>query len=97
MDRRSFIKLTGISSLSYILNPSFSIAQSINERVVKSHCNICPWGCGVNIYVSKGKITRVEGMLEDPENMGILCEKGRALKDIVACLPNDEDWGKGRG
>jgi len=52
--------------------------QIAPEKVVKSTCSMCNRMCGVLVYLSNGKVTRVEGDPESPVNMGSLCIKGYA-------------------
>jgi len=50
-------------------------------EIVKSICNMCEVHCGLNVYVEKGKIVRVEGMPEHPLNS--LCVKAHAIPELV--------------
>jgi len=54
------------------------------ERTVKTVCNLCGLsGCGMEITVKDGKVVKVEGDKDHPENRGALCAKGRAIIDIL--------------
>jgi anaerobic selenocysteine-containing dehydrogenase len=52
-------------------------------QLVKTTCQLCHLGCGMNVYVGKGRIVKVEGMADHPFNKGILCPKGEAVIDYV--------------
>ena len=53
------------------------------ERIIKTDCILCVWGCGINAYVEDGRLVKVEGMAEHPLNQGVLCPRGAALVDYV--------------
>ncbi|MBA7647809.1 Acetylene hydratase [subsurface metagenome] len=53
------------------------------ERIIKTDCILCVWGCGINAHVEDGKLVRVEGMAEHPLSQGVLCPRGAALADYV--------------
>ncbi|MFZ2492382.1 MAG: twin-arginine translocation signal domain-containing protein, partial [Thermoanaerobaculia bacterium] len=50
------------------------------ERVdkVPTTCEMCFWRCGVVASVVDGKVVRVEGNPEHPQNRGRLCARGNA-------------------
>jgi anaerobic selenocysteine-containing dehydrogenase len=55
-------------------------------EVKKTICAICEGAstsCGVNAYVKDGKVIKVEGMKEFPQNRGTLCAKGNAGRQYV--------------
>ncbi len=47
-------------------------------EIVKTLCQLCNRCCGINVYVEKGKMVKVEGMPEHPANKGGLCPKALA-------------------
>jgi len=50
-----------------------------------SVCDICTPGmhCGLDVYVKDGKIIKVEGTKEHPQNKGKLCTKGAANRQYL--------------
>lgn len=55
-------------------------------EVKKTICAICEGSgtsCGVNAYVKDGRIIKLEGMKEFPQNRGTLCAKGNAGRQYV--------------
>ena len=52
-------------------------------QLIKTTCQLCHLGCGMNVYVEKGRIVKVEGMSEHPFNRGVLCPKGEAVIEYV--------------
>jgi anaerobic selenocysteine-containing dehydrogenase len=54
-------------------------------EVRKSVCTVCDpvTQCGLDCYVKDGRIIKVEGTLENPQNAGTLCAKGAAQRQWV--------------
>jgi len=55
-------------------------------EIRKTICAICEGSgtsCGVNAYVRDGRLVKVEGMPEFPQNKGTLCAKGNAGRQYV--------------
>ncbi|WP_409966989.1 molybdopterin-dependent oxidoreductase [Bengtsoniella intestinalis] len=54
-------------------------------EIRQTFCGVCcsQMYCGVDAYVKDGKIIKVEGTADHPQNKGKLCVKGNALKDYV--------------
>ncbi len=54
-------------------------------EVRKSICTICDpvTQCGLDCYVKDGRVIKVEGTLENPQNAGTLCAKGAAQRQWV--------------
>jgi len=49
------------------------------EQVVKTNCMLCVNSCGLDVYVSGGRVTRVEGMKEHPLNRGLICPRANRI------------------
>lgn len=56
--------------------------ERTKSMVYKSSCCICNSGCGVNVYVKDGRVTKVEGDPSSPVTKGTLCPKGLASKQL---------------
>lgn len=54
-------------------------------EVRKSVCAICDpvTQCGLDCYVKDGRVVKVEGTLENPQNEGTLCAKGAAQRQWI--------------
>lgn len=52
-------------------------------QLVKTHCELCAWACGMDVYVQDGKIVDIQGTKENPVNQGELCSKGKAAIELV--------------
>ena len=59
--------------------------EATGIEVRKSICTICDptTQCGLDCYVKDGRIIKVEGTLENPQNAGTLCSKGAAQRQWV--------------
>ena len=55
----------------------------MEERVIRSNCGMCHAGCGILVNIRDGKIVRVEGDPDCPNNRGSLCAMGLAAKQLV--------------
>jgi anaerobic selenocysteine-containing dehydrogenase len=53
------------------------------EKIVKTVCSICYGGCGVLAHVKDGKVVRIEGDSDHPNNKGELCPKGLAGIELL--------------
>jgi anaerobic selenocysteine-containing dehydrogenase len=45
-------------------------------EIVQTACELCPWGCGMDVFLKDGKIVKVKGTADHPLNRGKLCPKG---------------------
>jgi anaerobic selenocysteine-containing dehydrogenase len=52
-------------------------------EVKKTLCSVCGLQCGIDAYVRKGRLIKVEGAEENPTNKGALCAKGAANKQWI--------------
>ncbi len=53
------------------------------EKSIPTLCGFCHTNCGMIISVKDGKIARVRGDPSHPANLGRLCPKGAAAKELV--------------
>ena len=61
------------------------MGEATGIEVKKSICAICDptTQCGLDCYVKDGRVVKVEGTLENPQNVGTLCAKGAAQRQWV--------------
>ncbi|GBC59793.1 hypothetical protein DENIS_0734 [Desulfonema ishimotonii] len=91
MDRRTFLKIAGIGSLSVATGCSsdadknlYSLVQAPDDMVTgkaawyASTCRECPAGCGVIARNREGRVVKLEGNPLHPVNRGKLCMRGQA-------------------
>jgi len=60
---------------------SETISPEPQETIVTSVCGICPAGCGVNVYLTDGVITRIAPLKDHPQ--GLVCPRGMCTPEIV--------------
>ena len=92
MKRRTFLKLTGMTSASMAM----AGCQKSNEKLIPflvppedgsvpgladyyaSSCRQCPAGCGILVRISEGRAKKIEGNPLHPINRGKLCARGQS-------------------
>ncbi len=52
-------------------------------EIIQTACELCPWGCGMDVYLEEGKVVKVKGTIDHPLNRGVLCPKGMAVPQFV--------------
>ncbi|MGW3464377.1 molybdopterin-containing oxidoreductase family protein [Streptomyces olivaceoviridis] len=57
------------------------VTTLVEDGVHRTVCRMCHGGCGALVDVRGGRLTRVEGDPDNPNNRGFLCAKGRASLD----------------
>jgi len=91
MKRRTFLKLTGIGSLSLATGCSTKPEKTLyslvhapldmvtgHARWYASTCRECPAGCGILARNREGRVVKLEGNPLHPINRGKLCMRGQA-------------------
>jgi molybdopterin-containing oxidoreductase family iron-sulfur binding subunit len=91
MDRRTFLKIVGMGSLSVTAGCTseaektlFSLVQAPEDMVTgkaawyASTCRECPAGCGILAKNREGRVIKIEGNPLHPINKGKLCMRGQA-------------------
>ncbi|MFN2238876.1 MAG: molybdopterin-dependent oxidoreductase [Thermoanaerobaculia bacterium] len=57
-------------------SPAWRGSERVSE--IATTCEMCFWRCGVLASIANGKVIRVEGNPEHPQNQGRLCARGNA-------------------
>lgn len=90
IDRRSFIKLSGAAAGIATLPLPLLAKKHKNSKEMDALldyqpgerttnvCEMCFWGCGVDVYTKDGIVHTLEGNKHNPNNYGTLCAKGNA-------------------
>ncbi len=91
MDRRTFLKITGLGSVAFAggctSDPEktlFSLVNAPDDMVTgiatwyATTCRECPAGCGVLAKNREGRVIKLEGNPLHPVNRGKLCARGQA-------------------
>lgn len=57
----------------------------VSDAVRHTTCYMCACRCGINVHLTEGRVTYIEGNRDHPVNKGVLCAKGAAgIKQITA-------------
>lgn len=96
MDRRTFLKIAGMGSLSFAAGCTsepekslFSLVEAPDDMVTgqatwyASTCRECPAGCGTLAKNREGRVVKLEGNPLHPINRGRLCMRGHAALQVV--------------
>jgi molybdopterin-containing oxidoreductase family iron-sulfur binding subunit len=96
MDRRTFLKLTAVGSLTFSAacggqgeERLYSQVQSPEDMVVgeprsyATTCRHCPAGCGLLAENREGRVVKLEGNPLHPVNRGKLCIRGQSSLQSV--------------
>jgi len=91
MDRRTFLKVTGIGSVAFAAGCGsetgeklYTLVNAPDDMVTgeatwyASTCRECPAGCGVIAKSREGRLIKLEGNPHHPINQGKLCMRGQA-------------------
>ncbi len=92
LSRRSFLKLSGATSLGAVfgqflfdLAPVLAQVEKFKIKTAKATPTICPYcscGCGLLAYTENGKLINMEGDPDNPVNQGSLCSKGSSISQL---------------
>ena len=96
MNRRTFLKIAGLGSVSITAACSsqpdktlYSLVRAPDDMVTgqaswyASTCRECPAGCGILAKNREGRIVKIEGNPPHPINRGKLCIRGQAAIQAV--------------
>jgi anaerobic selenocysteine-containing dehydrogenase/Fe-S-cluster-containing dehydrogenase component len=91
MSRRTFLWITGGSSVALATNPPRKLVNKLIPQVIPAEhippgswelfattCRECPAGCGMHLWHRDGRVTKAEGNPDHPVNQGGLCPRGQA-------------------
>jgi formate dehydrogenase major subunit len=56
---------------------------AVADKVVASVCPYCAVGCGQQVFVSRDRVTQIEGDPDSPVSRGRLCPKGSASLQLT--------------
>jgi len=96
MDRRTFLKITGLGSVAFAAGCSaepkknlYTLVHAPEDMVAgeatwyASTCRECPAGCGVLAKNREGRIIKLEGNPLHPVNRGKLCIRGQSALQAI--------------
>ncbi len=65
--------------------PTLDTSPRVSDEVRKTTCYMCACRCGINVHLTSGKVSYIEGNRDHPVNKGVLCAKGASgIKQITA-------------
>ena len=56
--------------------PRIDTSPKVSDEVRRTTCYMCACRCGINVHLTSGKVTYIEGNRDHPVNKGVLCAKG---------------------
>ncbi|RUS58725.1 formate dehydrogenase [Pseudorhodobacter sp. E13] len=56
--------------------PKIDTSPKVSDEVRQTTCYMCACRCGINVHLTSGKVTYIEGNRAHPVNKGVLCAKG---------------------
>jgi sulfite dehydrogenase (quinone) subunit SoeA len=56
--------------------PRIDLSPPLSDEVRQTTCYMCACRCGINVHLTSGKVTYIEGNRDHPINKGVLCAKG---------------------
>jgi len=95
MNRRTFLKIAGMGSISLAAGCSppeknlFSLVRAPDDMVTgkatwyASTCRECPAGCGILAKNREGRVIKIEGNPLHPINKGKICMRGQAALQAI--------------
>jgi sulfite dehydrogenase (quinone) subunit SoeA len=65
--------------------PKLDTSPKVFDEIRRTTCYMCACRCGINVHLTSGKVSYIEGNRDHPVNKGVLCAKGAAgIKQITA-------------
>ena len=65
--------------------PKLDTSPRVSDEVRQTTCYMCACRCGIDVHLTSGKVSYIEGNRAHPVNRGVLCAKGAAgIKQVTA-------------
>ncbi|MCC6008674.1 MAG: molybdopterin oxidoreductase family protein [Rhodobacteraceae bacterium] len=58
--------------------PKLDPSPRVSDEIRKTTCYMCACRCGIDVHLSGGEVSHIEGNRDHPVNRGVLCAKGSA-------------------
>ena len=58
------------------LQPKLDLSPPVSDEIRKTTCYMCACRCGINVHLTSGRVSYIEGNRDHPVNKGVLCAKG---------------------
>ncbi len=56
--------------------PPLDLSPPVSDEIRQTTCYMCACRCGINVHLTSGKVSYIEGNRDHPINKGVLCAKG---------------------
>jgi anaerobic selenocysteine-containing dehydrogenase len=56
--------------------PRINTSPHVSDEIRKTTCYMCACRCGIDVHLTSGKVSYIEGNRDHPVNKGVLCAKG---------------------
>jgi anaerobic selenocysteine-containing dehydrogenase len=56
--------------------PKINLSPKVSDEIRRTTCYMCACRCGINVHMTSGKVSYIEGNRDHPINKGVLCAKG---------------------
>ncbi|MDQ2093177.1 molybdopterin oxidoreductase family protein [Rhodalgimonas zhirmunskyi] len=56
--------------------PDLDTSPPVSDEIRKTTCYMCACRCGIDVHLTKGQVSYIEGNRDHPVNRGVLCAKG---------------------
>ncbi len=56
--------------------PQLNTSPPVSDEVRQTTCYMCACRCGINVHMTDGRVSYIEGNRDHPINKGVLCAKG---------------------
>ncbi len=56
--------------------PKINLSPKVSDEVRRTTCYMCACRCGINVHMTSGRVSYIEGNRDHPINKGVLCAKG---------------------
>ena len=58
--------------------PHIDTSPPVSDEIRKTTCYMCACRCGIDVHLTDGRVSYIEGNRDHPVNRGVLCAKGSA-------------------
>ena len=56
--------------------PILNTSPKVSDEIRRTTCYMCACRCGINVHLTDGRVSYIEGNRDHPVNKGVLCAKG---------------------
>ena len=58
--------------------PALDTSPKVSDEIRRTTCYMCACRCGIDVHLTGGRVSYIEGNRDHPVNRGVLCAKGSA-------------------